>query len=289
MLLVAHGTVENLEDLPVFLARIRHGRPPPPGLVAELQQRYTRIGRSPLLDLTAAQARALEAELGCPVFVAMRLWQPSIEEVLRSVRDLRLERLCVVPLAPFSVHIYNSAAERSFRTARTELGHVPDPVFVENWGLSGGFIEAQVSLITEALERAAPDAELILTAHSLPRVVIERGDPYAELVQGAAERIADTLDRRVSLAYQSQGADGGDWLGPTIPEVLDGLRAGGAKSVVLAPFGFLADHVETLYDLDIEARGQAEARGLRFLRVPSLNTHSKLIEALAEVVHGALG
>ena len=287
ILLVAHGTVDDLDDLPEFLAEIRRGKPAPASLVQELKHRYAAIGGSPLLELTRAQARALQAELDIPVLVAMRLWRPRVEEVLAEPRVRSLARLCVLPLAPFSVHVYNAAAARAFDVARAKLGSGPEPVFVEQWGLCPELIAAHVALIREALAGTEADAAVLLTAHSLPRAVIEAGDPYADLVSRAAAEIAAELERPVTLSFQSQGADGGQWLGPDLPQAFETLRRQGVSTVVLAPFGFLADHVETLYDVDIEARRQAEALGLRFVRVPVLNTHPGLIHAMSQVVHRA--
>ncbi len=288
ILLVAHGTVDDLDDLPEFLAEIRRGQPAPQSLVEELKRRYTAIGGSPLLELTRAQARALEAELGCPVLVAMRLWRPRVEEVLTEPRARGLTRVCVLPLAPFSVHVYNAAAARAFEKSRAPLGAGPEPVFVEQWGLCAELIAAHVGLIRETLVGVEPEARVVLTAHSLPQAVIDAGDPYAELVGRAAAAIGAELDRPVTLSFQSQGANGGRWLGPNLPQAFEALRAEGVSTVVLAPFGFLADHVETLYDIDVEARRQAEALGLQMVRVPVLNTHPALIRAMAEVVRRAL-
>ena len=292
VLLIAHGTVANTDDLPAFLAEIRRGRPAPAGLVEELRRRYEAIGGSPLLELTDAQASALGRELGLPVFVAMRLWEPRVEQVVAKLGP-EVKRLCVLPLAPYSAHVYNAAARAAFeRLASASAGataeNLPTPVFVDNWGLEPTLVAAHVSLIRPELERAGDRAELVLSAHSLPKVVVDRGDPYARLVEASARSIGDELGRPVHLAYQSQGADGGEWLGPDLPEVFRRLRANGAEAVVVAPFGFLADHVETLYDVDIEARGQAQQLGLDFQRVSALNTHPQLIQTMAELVRRAL-
>jgi ferrochelatase len=284
VLLVAHGTVASTDDLPAFLAEIRRGKPPPDGLVEELRRRYEAIGGSPLLALTSAQAAALADELALPVFVAMRLWEPRVEHVVAPL-GAEVDRLCVLPLAPFSAHVYNAAARTAFE--RVAASSPPTPVFVDNWGLEPALIAAHVALIQPVLEQADSRAELVLSAHSLPTVVIDRGDPYARLVAAAARRIGDELGRPVHLAYQSQGADGGEWLGPDLPEVFRRLRSSGAESVVVAPFGFLADHVETLYDVDIEAQQQARQLGLRFWRVAALNTHPQLIQTMADLVRRA--
>lgn len=290
VLLIAHGTVANTDDLPAFLAEIRRGRPAPAGLVEELLRRYEAIGGSPLLELTDAQASALGRELGLPVFVAMRLWEPRVEHVVAKLGS-EVKRLCVLPLAPFSAHVYNAAARAAFErlaSASAITTNLPAPVFVDNWGLEPTLIAAHVAVIRPVLERAGGATELVLSAHSLPKVVVDRGDPYAQLVAAAARSIGHELGRPVHLAYQSQGADGGEWLGPDLPEVFRSLRANGAQTVVVAPFGFLADHVETLYDVDIEAHGQAKQLGLDFQRVPALNTHPQLIQTMAELVRRAL-
>lgn len=284
VLLIAHGTVETTADLPAFLAEIRRGRPAPEGLVAELVHRYEMIGGSPLLKLTREQAAALSKRLDLPVLVAMRLWRPRVEEVLLDNRQLHLTKLCVLPLAPFSAPVYNQAAAQAFDRAAQIASDLPELIYLDNWGLHEAFIEAHAALIEPLLKQAENGTHLVLTAHSLPRIVVDRGDPYATLIEAAAQKIAARLATPITLAYQSRGADGGEWLGPDLEQVLRQLRDEGVRNVLVAPFGFLADHVETLYDLDIEARQRAEALGLCFLRAPALNSHPQLIDAMARVV-----
>lgn len=288
VMLVAHGTVKDLDDLPEFVRNIRRGRPPPDGLVEELRRRYEAIGGSPLLEITARQGRALAAELGVPVLTAMRLWHPSVEDVLRDAVEQGYERVCVLPLAPFSVNVYSEAAERSLAAIRDSLARVPELVCVEPWGTEPAFVEAHAARIERALSEAA-EAALVLTAHSLPSRAIAAGDPYAEQVAGCARAVGGKLGRDYRLAYQSQGADGGDWLGPDVKSALEQLGAEGARSVVVAPIGFPAEHVETLYDLDIEAAGQARALGLEWRRVRALDDDPGLVTALAQVARRALG
>jgi protoporphyrin/coproporphyrin ferrochelatase len=286
VLLVAHGTVTDLDDLPEFLLRIRHGRPASAELVAELRRRYEAIGGSPLLDVTRAQAEALETELGLPVTVGMRLWSPTLEDAIRQARERGAQRLCVVPLAPYSVHVYAEAADR----ARAALGSgAPELVHVEAWGSAPELVAAHARAIASVLEQGSADAALVLTAHSLPERAISAGDPYADQVKASAEAIGAALGRAFRLAYQSQGADGGQWLGPDLGSTLEELARAGTREVVVAPFGFLADHVETLYDLDVEARARARALGLELRRVPALNRDPGFIAALAAVARRALG
>jgi ferrochelatase len=282
VLLTAHGTVEDLRELPEFLLRIRHGRPAPPGLVAELEGRYSAIGGSPLLRVTNAQASLLAKSLGAPVFVGMRLWRPEISEALASAWRAGVKRMCVLPLAPFSVHVYQKAAER----ACADLGVALELLTATPFGSSEGFVDAQVAAIRPHLQNDDHEA-LVLTAHSLPMSVINTGDPYRDLVEASARAIGERLGRPFVLAYQSQGADGGDWLGPDLKQVLSSVHAQGRRRVVVAPIGFLSDHVETLYDLDIEAKAWATELGLRFDRVPALNTAPELISALDQAARRA--
>lgn len=287
ILLTAHGSVENLEDMPAFLARIRHGRPAPPELVAELTTRYRAIGGSPLLRLTYRQAELLAASTGLEVFVGMRLWRPELAEALGRALERGVERLCVLPVAPYSVHVYE-------RAARDALAALPGGsrltlVAAQPFGTHPDLVAAHVAAIRPYVEGpSARDTELVLTAHSLPASVIERGDPYVREVEASARAIGDALGRPYVLAYQSQGAASGDWVGPGLRAVLEDARRHGAHRVVVAPIGFLCDHVETLYDLDIEARAWASELGLTFERVPALNDAPGLIQALGQVARAAL-
>ncbi|MEP7050401.1 MAG: ferrochelatase [Pseudomonadota bacterium] len=289
ILLVAHGTVTNVAELPAFVARIRHGRPPPPGLVDELCHRYEAIGGSPLLRVTEEQARALEAHTGLPVLLGMRLWEPSVEAALREAARRELRRLVLVPLAPFSVGVYGAAAQRSLEAVRAELGtRAPELVVCEPWGSEPAFVEAHAAALGARLRVDSRQSAVVLTAHSLPSAAIRAGDHYQAEVEASAHAISARLERPCELAYQSQGADGGDWLGPDLRQTFERLSHSGVRQITLSPFGFLADHVETLYDLDIEARKWAEALGLGFERVAALNSAPGLIDALANVAGRAL-
>ncbi len=285
VLLVAHGTVENLDDLPAFLSRIRHGRPCPPELVAEVRRRYTAIGRSPLLDQTREQAAELASRLQLPVFIGMRLWEPSIEKTLSQAFDAGTERLCILPLAPFSVHVYVRAVEACARSLQEDGYRTPRLVPASAWGEHPAFVQAHADLV---LRHAPPDAALVLSAHSLPSQAIAAGDPYASLVLATVRAIGERTGHRYRLAYQSQGADGGAWLAPDLHFVLKQLASEGVHDVALSPVGFLTEHVETLYDLDVEAAGWARELGLELTRVPAIGAHPGLIEALADVVRSAL-
>jgi ferrochelatase len=286
VLLVGHGTVADLDDLPGFLLRIRRGRPADAALLAEIRRRYEMIGGSPLLAVTRKQARALESRLGVPVFVAMRMWHPFIEDVPGEASARGVGRLCILPMAPFSVHVY-VAATRSALESSELRGRVPELVAVEPWGTEPALVRAHAAVIAPHLE-ADPRAELVVTAHSLPTAAIRGGDPYRDQFEACAHAVFEALGRSGAIAFQSQGADGGDWLGPDLRAVLSDLGRAGARRVVLAPIGFLADHVETLYDLDVEARDWARELGLELARVPALNDSGGLIEAMASAAERAL-
>jgi protoporphyrin/coproporphyrin ferrochelatase len=284
-LFVAHGTVTDLDEIPAFLARIRHGRPAPPELVAETRRRYRLIGNSPLLEVTLDQAARVASLVGMPAFVGMRLSDPSVESALTKAAELGVERLAVVPLAPFSVHVYGAHVEKVAKELRASGARVPALVMTPPWGTHEALVRAHADAISPHL---APDALLLLTAHSLPLSVISAGDGYQTQVEASAQAIGAALGVEYELAYQSQGFDGGQWLGPTLDATLERAGERGVKRVVVAPFGFLGEHVETLYDLDIEARALAEKLGLEFVRVPALGVAPGLIDALSDLVRRGL-
>src|SRR6478609_2817052 len=194
ILLVAHGTVAQLADLPAFVARIRHGRPAPAGLVEELTRRYEAIGGSPLLRVTEEQARALESRTGLPVLLGMRLWEPSVEAAFREAAQRGLTRLVLVPLAPFSVEVYAAAARRSLESVRAELAAAtPQLLICDPWGTESAFVEAHCAALRAPLRIDSRDSAVVLTAHSLPRAAIRAGDQYQAEVEASARAIAARL------------------------------------------------------------------------------------------------
>lgn len=282
--MVAHGTVERVEQLPDFVREIRRGRPAPPELIEELTARYERIGQSPLLGWTYRQAEALSREAGLPTRVAMRLWDPRVPDVLADLGPH--DHVCLVPVAPFSVHVYEAAARRAMQGK----AEAPQLTCVEPWGEDEELIDAWADGIRTAWggRPADEDHALILTAHSLPRAVIERGDPYAEQFERAARKVGNRVGGSWTVAYQSQGASDDAWLGPTLLDEMRGCREQGIRRVTVAPIGFLAEHVETLFDLDVEAAEQAGDLGLEFVRVPALGTGPGLIRAMSKAAKAAI-
>jgi ferrochelatase len=284
-LFVAHGTVSDLDEIPAFLARIRHGRPPPPELVAETRRRYALIGKSPLLEVTLEQAARVGARVGVPALVGMRLSSPSVESALEQAAALGLTRLAVVPLAPFSVQVYGAHAERVAQALRERGTTVPALTLSPPWGTHPALVRAHADTIRPHL---SPGTLLVLTAHSLPLAVIRGGDAYAAEVEASARAVGEALGVPYELAYQSQGFDGGEWLGPALLASLERARERGVERVAVAPFGFLGEHVETLYDLDIEARAVTDRLGLELARVPALGVAPGLLDALEDLVRRGL-
>ncbi|MBV9947484.1 MAG: ferrochelatase, partial [Myxococcales bacterium] len=286
-------------DLEAFVTNVRRGAKPAPALVEELRGRYRRIGGSPLNATNARLAEKLERQLGLPVRWANRLWKPYVAEVLRELREAGTERVAVVPLAQYSAHVYEADARRAAEGTGLSLA------CAANWGQTPALHAAYAARITAVLgQQGDPSrATVLMTAHSLPRSVIAAGDPYEAEVRAAAEAIAAIVRQgasrpvRSAVAFQSQGlsdpAPGArriEWLGPDLASSLDAVAAEGASGgVVFAPIGFLADHVEILYDLDVEARALCAARGLAYARAASLNDDDDLVDVLAAVARPLLG
>jgi ferrochelatase len=297
VLLVSHGTVDNLDDLPEFVTRIRRGSAPSPDLIAKLRSHYEAIGgQSPLNRISDTLAHGLGVRLGVPVAWANRLWKPYVRDVLAHLAHSGAQRVAVVPLAQHSAHVYAEDARRAADGLGVQLA------CASNWGQEVKLHQAFARRIATAYgsEARAPTA-LLMTAHSLPKDVIVRGDRYETEVRAAAEQIAAIVRAnlgpsvRHGVAFQSQGlgARGRDgtpieWLGPDIQTALAQLAAGGERRVVFAPIGFLADHVEILYDLDVEARAMAASHGLEYARSASLNADDDLVDVLADVARPLL-
>jgi len=289
LLLVGHGTISNVDDIPEFLRRIRRGRPASVELVEEIRRRYTHIGRSPLLDTTNAVAAALAGRLGFDARVAMRFWHPFIEDVARELVRDGVREVCILPVAPFSVSVYADVVAEAIARASESPDVAPRLLRVPPFGSHPALISAHAENIRRVLSKYDREhTELVLSAHSLPTRVIAAGDDYQREFEASAHLVEAALGVTARIAYQSQGADGGDWLGPRLDDTIRAVSDAGKKRVVVAPVGFLADHVETLYDLDVEAAEQARSLGLQFDRVPALNDAPLLLDALEAVARNAL-
>ena len=284
VLLLAHGTPDRLDEMPEYLRRVRGGREPSAELIEEMRHNYAAIGgRSPLTDITRAQAAALQRALGdgTPVFVGMRNWRPFVDEALREAASAGVDDLVALPLAPqyssLSVGKYRGAVEQS----RPEGMRVR---FVESWHDHPGLLDAFAEKLRAARTPAAGD-EVVFTAHSLPERVVREGDPYAGQVAATARGVAERAGlARYRQAYQSAGRTAEPWLGPSLETALAELADQGARRVLVAPIGFVCDHTEILFDIDVQARAFARARGITLARTESLNDSPVVIRALVELL-----
>jgi ferrochelatase len=299
VLLMAHGSPDQLDDMAAYLQHVRGGRPTPPALVDEIRERYRLIGgRSPLLDLTRAQAQALEARLRVHrpqvrVYVGMRHWHPFIQETLpRMVAD-GVRRVVAVSLAPQYSRLSVGAYQRALEAAQAEVGIGLEITCVASWHDHPLLLQAFVERVQEALalvtDEVRAQTRVIFTAHSVPRRILTEGDPYPHEVERTAAGVAKLLGLAAwDLAYQSQGATDEPWLGPTLDEMFERCVTQGQQQLLLVPIGFVCDHVEILYDIDILAQQVARRKGLCLRRIASLNTSPTLIAALASVVEHQL-
>lgn len=294
VLLLAYGGPDKLDDVAPYLQDVRGGRPTPPPVVEEVRQRYAAIGgRSPLLERTREQARALEGALadGWQADVGMRHWHPYIKDTLGALAARGVKKVVALPMAPhysdLSVGAYRRACEAAPAVQQGDIRLA----FVEGWSTHPGFLAAVAAHAAAALRDlgAAPrDVLVLFTAHSLPERILAAGDPYADQLLASAAAVAETLCLpNWQLAYQSAGRTSEKWLGPEAGEVMAEAAGRGVKNVLIVPIGFVCDHVEVLYDVDVMYQAQARRLGLGFARSASLNASPLLIAALADLVKDA--
>jgi ferrochelatase len=320
VLLLAHGTPETVEQIPEYLRNVVSGRPLPQAVIEEIQHRYALIGRSPLTEITLEQGRLVGQELaaaGAPVsvYVAMRNWRPYIPEVVRQMRIDGVEEAAVICMAPqnsrTSVGLYRRAVEAEAAGLRIDFtaGWADHPLLVEAFAER---LRPALSKISAEVGHAVP---VLFTAHSVPtRTVRSPGaddssadggqkrlwpgegpyssapDPYAEEAKATSALIAAQVPEIAQwwFAFQSQGASGGPWLGPSVESTLDAIAAQGVTALILQPIGFLCDHVEILFDVDHLFREYAVKRGIRLERPESLNASPTLARAVADLAQRGL-
>jgi ferrochelatase len=277
VVLMAYGSPSTPEDIPAYLTDIREGQPVSAAAIENLVERYRRIGgRSPLDEVTEAQRAALERELRMAVHVGMKHWRPRIAEAVEAALADGAERLVGLVLAPhysrLSIAGYRSRLEEAL-AGRAEL------VFVESWHDHEPFVDVLAERVR------GTEAHVVFTAHSLPARILADRDPYRVQLLETSRLVADRsgLDRW-SLAFQSASATCEAWLGPDILEELDRLHAEGVGKVLVCPIGFVSDHLEILWDIDVEARDRARELGLELERIPSLNDDPAFVSALAKLV-----
>jgi ferrochelatase len=281
VILMAYGSPGRIEDIRPYLEDIREGRPVSDAAVEELTERYRRIGgRSPLDDVTERQRAALERELGMPVYVGMKHWRPRITEAVEAALAGGAEVVVGIVLAPhysaLSIAGYRERLEQAV-SGRAEVR------FVESWHDHKPFVAVLADRVRGS------DAHVIFTAHSLPARILVMGDPYRDQLLETSRLVAERAGvERWSFAFQSASATGEPWLGPDIREELDTVHADGVRKVLVAPVGFVSDHLEILWDLDVEARERAAELGLELDRIESLNDDPAFVRSLAALARQTL-
>jgi len=295
VLLMAHGSPDNLDDMGAYLRHVRGGRATPQALVDDMRGRYQLIGgRSPLLDLTRAQGKALEERLNSHgvrfrVYVGMRHWHPFIKDTVRQMVEDGIQRVVAVSMAPQYSELSVGAYRRALEMAQAEFPARLAVTTVTSWHEHPGLLQAFAEGVQDVYNRLSAEERaqlgVVFTAHSLPQRVLAAGDPYPHEVERTAAGVAKLLGLTTwEVAYQSQGATAELWLGPTLDEVFERAAAQGRRALLLVPVGFVCDHVEILYDIDILAQKVAQEKGLSLRRTASLNTSPTFIGALAQVV-----
>jgi len=293
VLLMTYGSpAADLHDLPDYLAAVRGGRTPSDELVAEFRRRYELIGGSPLIALTRTQAAAVEAHLcadgvNASATVGMRFSAPSILDGLRELVELGCEAVSAVVMSPQYSELLMSGYRRALDAAAAELGpSAPTVHLAPAWYREAGFVAAVAERIADGLTSLPTGAAVLLTAHSLPRRVADAEPEYLDQLRETARSVAAAAglpDERWQFCWQSAGHEPGEWLTPDLADVVPQLRDAGHTAVLVAPIQFLSDHLEVLYDIDIGARAQAEAAGLTFARIESLNVADTFIGGLARI------
>jgi protoporphyrin/coproporphyrin ferrochelatase len=283
VVLMAYGSPERLADVPAYYSDIRGGRPIAPEHLDDLVERYRRLGiedSSPLNAITEQTRAALERELGLPVFTGMKHWTPRIGDAADSALAAGAETIVGLVLAPhysaLSIQGYREQLERA-------LGGSAELRFVDSWHDEPGFIELLAAKVR------GTDAHVVFTAHSLPARIRELGDPYEEQLLETSQLVADAAGtENWSFSFQSESPTGEPWLGPDILDHLRALHEQGVESVLACPVGFVSDHLEIRWDLDVEALELAHELGLRFERIEMPNDDPAFVRTLAGIVRRVL-
>jgi len=292
VLLLAHGSPDTAEEMPEYLRLVTGGRGLPQHVIDEITHRYTLVGFSPLTCWTMKQRDQLAAALQLPVYVGMRNWKPFIGDAVRTMAADGVQHAIAICLAPqnsrTSVGLYRRAVEGEKGTPFTLD-------FVESWHDHALLVKALAEKLTAGWNAACEDAgasiPIIFTAHSVPQRTIAEGDPYQAQAHETAERVAKEAGLRSNawtFAFQSQGLSGGQWIGPTVEEKILACKEAGYPGVFVQPIGFLCDHVEVLYDIDIAFKDFAAKNGMRLWRAESLNGSTTLTAALADIARARL-
>ncbi len=283
VMVMDYGTPAGEAAVEAYYTHIRGGRPPSAEALEELKGRYRAIGFSPLERITTAQAAALERVLGIPVVVGHKHAPPFIQEAAQGAAARDVERLVGLPLAPHYSRMSLGGYERSLREAWPR-----ELEFIAGFHDHPAFIGAVAEVLGEALAAGAPD-RLFFTAHSLPARILDEGDPYRDQLQRSCDLVAQAMALPpFEFAFQSASKTGEPWVGPDILDAIDAAAGQGMRSALVCPIGFVADHLEILYDLDIEAARHCQERGIAFRRTRMFNDDPAFIACLAAVVREVL-
>jgi ferrochelatase len=283
VVLMAYGSPERLADVPAYYADIRGGRPIAPENLADLVERYRRLGiedSSPLNAITEQTRAALERELGLPVFTGMKHWSPRIADAAEAALLAGADTVAGLVLAPH----YSALSIKGYREQLEQaLGGRAELRFVESWHDEPGFVE----LLADRVRGTG--AHVVFTAHSLPRRILDTGDPYPAQLHQTAELVAERAAlREWSFSYQSESPTGEPWLGPDILDHLRALHAAGVERVLVCPVGFVSDHLEIRWDIDVEAAELARELGLELARIEMPNADPAFVRTLAGIVRRVL-
>ena len=299
LLLLAFGGPRSLDEVELLLTRLFKGRKPSSEQLERVKERYRLIGGcSPLPEITSDQAEALEKELNArghafKSYVGMRYCHPLIEETLKQIVRDGFKEIVALPMAPFQSRASTGAYIAEANQVNETLGRAVSISFVKEWHCHPLFIEALREKVEEGLMEFEPAARkgvhLLFTAHSLPRSIVEK-DPYVKEIEESVRAVLERMEPHPwHMAFQSKGGGPEEWIGPDVEKVLEGLASQGVKEVLLIPIGFVSDHIEILYDIDIVFQKKAEVLGMMLKRTHSLNTSEKFIQALASAVEEQLG
>jgi ferrochelatase len=294
LLLLAFGGPRSLEEVGPFLGRIMKGRKPSPEQLERVKERYRLIGGiSPLLKITQGQAKGLEKRLSekghsFKSYVGMRYGHPMIEETMKEILRDGIMEVVAIPMVPFQSRESTGAYIEEVKRVQKNIGEVLRVSFVVGWHMHPLFLEAIREKVREGLMGFTPEerksVRLLFTAHSLPKSIVEK-DPYEREIEASIKGVTDGLEHRASrMAYQSKGGGPEEWVGPDVESVLMNLSKEGVQRVLIVPIGFVSDHIEILYDIDIVYREKAKSLGIKMKRTTSLNHSEKFIEALSAIV-----
>lgn len=293
VLVMAYGTPRSLDKVEEYYTDIRHGRPPTPELLEELTDRYRAIGgHSPLYEITGAQARGIEDRTGVKAYLGQKHAAPFVPDAVRDMAADGVTHAVGLVLAPHFSSMSIGDYERRAQKAAEEIGWDGRLDVVQSWHLQAGYIDLLTERVKKALS-SIPDEQraktkVLFTAHSLPERILENGDPYPEQLRQTADAVAQRAQLRdYDIGWQSAGRTKDPWIGPDVLDVMRSLHDEGWQGVVVCPCGFVSDHLEVLYDVDIECKDLADELGMAFARTDSPNADAPFLDVLGDVVRTA--